>query len=827
MKFLHANHLSKISSNGFEMFGFYGRLLEVYANDGNYIQYNFVDNVIIDSINGNKIDFAISSYKDNVIMLLSDSIGQPKTCNVNISTGKVDQLNLPSIFISQNTSHYIAVGNGSKYYFQNKSTNNIDSISIKSNQAGTFLLNDQGMTFFSDTCIYYYDFKKQTKQKVIDLKSYKPYKVDFMDFNSFYLVKVYDINRRERHLFFNSNHQLINSTDSYIGYIYPEKYRDGVLLLTSGLFQYFDLKTGVKNLKQTSASANNFVVLKDRYIIHKSTYELVIYDVDKDSIYKTGADTWLATTNFQYFDMGENIFLLNNLNSADGYKDVFDLDLNTFKIKESEYLVNSTSGFEKEAVIKRVGNDLFLLGKNIYLIKGNTTTLVNTHNTIQNINVAYYKIVDEKLYWIEKGSITFDMYKFENGRKQKYFSYPSIPTEAYPIPLFLRDYYPWGNSTILFSGGLDSRILLANNSTNKISDLNSNGSIEYGNKLILFQNSIYFMKSRKLYRIDENFSIIEIGAVKNFLSTFHIFKNQLYLADDTDFHLIKDDKAIPIIRNLSLARVSYNGDYMMISEARKNYVYDGQRVITYENDNNGYSFQNLYNDVFTTYRRIGVSDKYKLEFWNFKTNTQYVLPSAISDLRAIALFKYKNKSIFLARQHTDRESMYLYETDSLFSFFTLLKTISTSGRGFAPKFVSYKNEGLLYVGADVYFMDDNLNFIRLDMIGDEDANDVEIADGYFVIKGIDPVLGRQLYRFQIFSERVSTKDLPPLEPLNAYPNPTLGDIKISNNQGEVRLFNSNGVYISSGQDAFNLSNFSPGWYFLKDEKGKYSKILKL
>lgn len=827
IQFQHATYIPGISYTGFTLHSFHSKILKVYIFVSGYAHYNFVENKLIDTINGKKINGIISSHNDDVLMTFSDSTTTRNTYNVNMSTGNTKLLSPNYNYHSQNASYYVIIKNDSTYFIEDKNTGDLDSISFNSGQANSYLLNDQYMCFLSGQRIYSYEFFSGSVQEVENLGAYDPYKVEFKDFNTFYIIRVYSKNQKQKLLFFNSDHQLKNSTDLKVEYIYPQKFKNGVLLFGFNEFNYFDLNSGLEKLTLSGIYNHDFIVLKDRYIVHKYIYELVIYDVDLDTTYFTGANTWLASENFQYFDLGNDIYLLNYSNGADGYKEIFDLDLSKLEIKDSQYIENDISGLDSRSIIKKIGNDLFMLGKNIYHINGDSTILVNEYNTLQNIDYTNFKIIEDQLYWVEKTSTTFDMYKFENGGKQKYFSYPSIPTQQFVIPLNVRDYYPVGDFTVLFTNGIESKSLLGNNLTNTISDLSNDGSLDFQNQVIRFQNNLYCIKEKVLFRIDENFVMHEIGNINGFLSSFTLFNDELYLMDNSAFYKVKNDGLETILFDLSFGTIEYVGEYIMISDLEKYYIYDGVNVITNNATNNEQSYQHFYKDIFKTYNNTGIPNEFKLELRNLKTNTIYNLPNYIEDLRAVTLFKYKDRYVYLGSNSGISQTVFVYETDSLLSSFSFVKSFSTTSRNLQPIFINYNNEGLLYAGTEIFLMDDNLNFVHLDVKGDENANDIELKDGYFYFKGIDPTLGRQVYRVQVFSQRVSTKDVNnSVESLTIYPNPSNGIVNIKNNHGYVQLYNSSGTPLQGGNSTIDLSSLISGWYILRDEKGNTAKLVK-
>lgn len=163
-------------------------------------------------------------------------------------------------------------------------------------------------------------------------------------------------------------------------------------------------------------------------------------------------------------------------------------------------------------------------------------------------------------------------------------------------------------------------------------------------------------------------------------------------------------------------------------------------------------------------------------------------------------------------------NIYKFEPD--FTAAKLSHTIPNTSSLHA-KFQVIGNEGFLYATSNVYLMEEGYILHPLNVQGNFETQEIVDKDGYVFFIGRDEEYGNQLYRVLLYSFRVSTDELRPVETVVVYPNPASSFLNIPLEvQGDFTILNQLGQVLSSGtltEGQIDISSLNAGLHYLKIE----------
>lgn len=125
---------------------------------------------------------------------------------------------------------------------------------------------------------------------------------------------------------------------------------------------------------------------------------------------------------------------------------------------------------------------------------------------------------------------------------------------------------------------------------------------------------------------------------------------------------------------------------------------------------------------------------------------------------------------------------------------------------------------MLFVGSDIYLMNDTLKFESIDKLAGE--FEAVQQNGYFYFIAIHPSNGRQVFGIKAFSLRTSTNDEKINQIVKIYPNPVSDHIQFENldmNYSEFTMYNMRGEQIQKGiytGEPISITMLQNGQYFI-------------
>ncbi len=817
-EFLHGQRIAGLSYLGFDYIRFNGRYFYSLISQKNYI-YNFVEDEFLTNINGVNIypsDFN-NENEHEVLVLKKDTSGVLNSYIINLKYKTSEYF--PGYGFAITNNLLFKVDKDSIVIAQNRFNNGLDTIFYDAAYHYNQLVDKDLTVFIEKNKIYTYDNVNQTKKFVADVIAKDIYKYQILNFKDYFLCVAFSKNSFEENVYIIQKN---NNASSLVKLRYdsrsfnPRQFRDKILFYHDNMLSLLSKDGSIESLTYTSDNRANFVIYNDRYIIHRFGQYFHIYDYDtKKEIENNLKISYGGIKYFQSLDIDNNTLLLNYGHQQDDFLKLYDLNKNTLEITASSLVPGSNNGISESSSVEKIGNDLFVVGKDVYLIDKGKVTKINDY-PLRSAAYTFYKEINEKLHWIEVSPTEYLFYKFENGIKILKAHLPAISTEQNPIPIIVVDYFSTSNYTILFTGGFEDKVfknIHGSNDWTEIGDITLTGATNFYE----YKDELYFSNSG-LYKIDKNFNIVKLKEFSSFISNdFFVLNNKLYLLTFEELIEINGNIVSTILSDLSYAGLAIKNDnFVLIDNYADIYYFDGVTSPSKIPGQLDEKFVYFQDNLLVNYKPIS-TNVFEISFKNFLTGLVYNLPPAVKNQRPVKFFKNQGKTFYItSNSKPGNYDIFIYETDSLLSTFNLIKQFTSTGRSLYPVYIPVGSEGLLYAGSEIYLMGELLNFELLNVKGDALTNNIKEKGGYFYFMGIHPELGRQVYRVQLMSLRVATKD-PLKENFRIYPNPSNGIFYIASDRPiPYHLYDISGKLIEKSIDnKIDLTKENNGLYFIE------------
>ncbi len=801
------------------------------SNGNGSIAYNFTDNTMLEVPYEGLLSYtswySSQALGDEIILKQSTKdFTESRQFLYNLSSGQHQILRDDLYFLKLGVEKLYAYTYTSDttyqiYVLDKESLSIIDSTTTPILNGGQYFFDGEDyLVYAQKNNIKRYNFQSGDHELVLTIESpFRSMKISQSDDE--YVI---DVDNLSTHNMIRVHSETFESSQFLIENEYESPSPDilyGKYLIFGSNLVTIDTSTGVKVMFPSLSRKGGNAILESRYIIYYNNSQHFMLDLATMQNYVL-AQMPIPTYARNMEVMYENgIYLLNFDNISGNNKKLFEVNLTTKMGVYSSKITGTSEGLIKDSKLIKVKNDVILVNsENIYLVKGNTTTKLNTH-PLTKIRHTDFKIANDVLYWCEYVNGEYNIYKLQDETAVKIASIPNlIGLPPYGF-INLYDYVVTPNAIIVSSFGFDDKQFRYDLQTNQFVQISTVESSEYFG--FYYEGDYYYTADKKIVilKSDGSTKSINVSAKPNFFGPFLTYKNRLFYGDRNGFFEIIDDNLTLIVDLDDAVIVTFNvyKGYILISDYPNDYLYDGTSTFHLINNYNQYRGENILDDYFVMYEGVGTNTTVA-SLVNFKTNTSITLPAEVANLNNIRLFRNAEKYVLMGSGgFSPFNKVVLFETDKNFTFFTKIKEFDVTSRGLISSFTEYTNEGFLYTGNTMYLMDTLLNFVPIEgLIGENQSSTVFEQDGYFYFVAIHPINGRQLFRIQPFSLRTSVEDDNTVfTKLNIYPNPSSQEIYFGEDAySHAEVYHISGTKVLQspiGQDnRLDISSFANGAY---------------
>ena len=491
----------------------------------------------------------------------------------------------------------------------------------------------------------------------------------------------------------------------------------------------------------------------------------------------------------------------------------------------------------RETTLFRFDDNLVLASPDIYSVQDDKVEIINT-SEIEKIDGYYYQKRRDDLTFATAGDNSISIYSYDGDVLIEEAVIP-ITENQFGATGYLTDYVVTDDNLFyIFNEPFSAdRVLMrydkGTKTISKVSDSNSfefvrtiasidndayhifEGDLYYINKdgvqtkiievedanigdgvLLTSFDNMYFITSSNLYHLEgENYSILYSDDFDNtpftaYLNSDHHYKEHSLMLEvfnnNTSYHLyVKDTIVRKVEFDLRISSIRENdGDYFIGLSAHDN---DGVRH---------------------TYLYSGEEDKkYDLTSLN--------LGRSVFNLHFVDGIHYA-----VSKNNISRE-MYIHKMSDDFSTAELLYTIPNSVGASDAEFEVFGLEGMLYSNDHIFLMETGYTLHEQGVKGTGQTPEMESKDGFVYFVGSDSEYGNQVYRVLLYSFRVSTDDIRPVEKIEVYPNPAFSVLNIPIEiSGNYTILNQLGQILAAGEltnNQINISLLNSGLHYLKIE----------
>lgn len=826
--YLYSRHFPNINNE--HNFDHHEKYLLTSGINGSYI-YDFVQNtIILIPYTNNFLNsrWKGSSSQYSILSQYSSNYSEVHHYLVELETGNKTFLS-ESIFFwgvdFYNNKIHIqdkdTTTNEEKHFLYDINTKNVDLV-ISHELNGNYLISGNDFLYIADNQLYAYNIITKNTTTINKVKSFHNAKIFntsdeyiYTCTNNYYTY----IHRFNKSSFF-------ASVDSLVGNLnipHSEVLNNKIVFGDFSDMTIYDLTSQVKyNYKSSGRRIKNYAFLDDKYIIHPVYTELKLIDLSdmSESVLMTDIYTNANFDNIQSIKL-DNKYLVNFDNRSSVPFKLLEVDIITKKAKRSTIIPIINGGLYQGSNIFKVGNDLILSNRSdLYFVEGSKITQLNNHPIFSTGSISY-KIHHDRLSWVEIDGNNVGVYSFSNGIKKHHNTF-SAETNSAPFKLSFIDYLVTNRATFIKNIGFSSDIIRIDHATGEVKKLGSPNNSIFLSQFNYINEYVYYELSNglKVEFPDGTVKNVPLSFVGNPFTNTYNYNNKLYtFARDGFYELIKDStKLIFAFENLGLINSLYEKEGHAVIQANGQiYVFDGYHMDLLPPYLNGFTLlsQDLMALITTTNDNQNTTKLYHL-----KTKQIFELPAAIAVMSIKKIFKNFNTLYLVASDGSVQNSQVrIYRISSDFVEFSEVFDFESSGWNAPVGFTSYNNEGILFVGKDIFLMNDTLGFENIQSIAADNPEAIE-KNGYFYYVAVDPLYGRQLFRNHAISLRVSVTNTKPSIKINSYPNPATDYINFRADHPLVikyTIFNSSGISLVHGdfekEVLVNMASFTAGVYY--------------
>lgn len=610
---------------------------------------------------------------------------------------------------------------------------------------------------------------------------------------------------------------LLDKSSSQISHhdIYGSSYRFGLEALEKGgdylaVFgdDIFDLTTGQTFSYVNGSEANQTTLLADSLLVVVTSSPQVRVIGSTDEHWSPQEEVWRSGRYpTQYLEL-EDEWLIGFPAAEDGRQKLWSLPKDVSSNVELSpwlYLEQSSTGLLEDAKLVQLESSIALVEQNIYAVIEDEVTQLNDQKPMQAAlgNSESYLVYDDTLFWAEQqvDGLAFHWYSADVS---------GLYVTADIDPSIVRAYAVADGHVYVSTDTMGGSLTVLDAATGEV--LESWINDDLSPDLAQINGTIYCLYRDSLAVLQPD-GILPLLPVYSAYSSLTTVTDHVVSVDGRSFYLQRDgiyDVTNPLDVHLSAEMTepgylwSFDENLAIASSPSldEQRLFDGY-LLTDPIDQALGRLSFLSGTLFSSYvAYVDASvDPYIPRLYDMQLDELIDMPSSLDGTAIFEAFVLQGDTILLVSGSQEISFYHVYDN---WSVFDERASFTTQERESFFDFHRYADDAVMHLGEEVYVVDEDLNFVALDkMIGDVADQDIVNVGDYFYLIGIDPDVGRQVFRISTPSSRIVSsstllEELP--SPIKVYPNPTADHLEVSLGDDSSFVYE---IYNSSGNLALH------------------------
>jgi len=607
----------------------------------------------------------------------------------------------------------------------------------------------------------------------------------------------------------------------------------------------YHINSGTLEEFETWLTFPALAVLDNKYLFYAFDLTYKLHDLVTGDDHDLGIPYQNGGVNYKSIVKTEDGYLVNLDYSTEDFEPLWHIDTENKTMSSAMDIVPTMrAGLQRRGYVVKVGDEIIIVEKDIHKVVEDEIVQLNIGNIVES-EYEPIKISNGDLYWVENVNTSVILCSILEGERIEIVTLP----QTLPLHYFqnTEEYEVTDNYVYFIKGDffIDKELIRINRETgDEEKILNAAG---FGIDDLFSHNNHAYYIDESIYAINDPGEVNSLDINLGFFlfGQYAVFKNEMFYKTDSIVYKIAGNESENVLKTESdFLNVPYIfGDYLFVQQNPQaryfSYTQDGEVWMDLETpDDHSVSF--LQNGYIAFMKNVE-TNRFETTLYHLPTGKTINIPDEFKELRYSFIIEQDENTIALATQgFFPNLKVHVIQLDNDPNEIISIGEFDSSGRGLKSSFDQYENEGFLYSGTRLFLMNEELEFISLspEVAGDsESVNSVE-KDGYFHFIGFHPTLGRQVYRVQVFSERLveTTKDFE-VQDVVVSPNPASESISLKNisliENWNYTLFSFDGKKMKEGRydQTISVSDLKQGPYILvlqntvgKILLGKFVKI---
>lgn len=611
--------------------------------------------------------------------------------------------------------------------------------------------------------------------------------------------------------------------------VYPDIVDGKIILVATSKLLLFDPETSISiEVPSYARAVSDIMVIEDRYIVHLFYYGFKVYDLLTDI--ERNYDHENSVGSFYYSDymkVGDSYQLSYHFNYDKANK-LYEFNIQNETLIQSDVIPQSQVGLSDASIILQVDSISYVVTEqDIYLVKRGTFEKLNT-NILKKVEYSNYKIIDNRLYWLEEVDGQSNIYYFD-GEQVQLHSFIASPGGNPPFnSISVSNYVITGDFTFFSTYGVFiSDLYKYDRRTGELIFIEALEGI-VNNGMAGKDGYFYYYKDNKIRVITPTGDIEDFDLeLSNWpISLFYEFKDQLiYQGENALYNMVGTESIfITNIEGPLSTGVTFTDDYITIDQGDNYFeLYNGEELYSYQLLED-YRFTGQLSDRYLTFVKSIATNTTITALFDVVSQSYVDLPDQLEKSRLISIESNDTLDLLIASTgaFTDLQ-VKIYDITDGFDTYEELLAVESYTRYFNLDFKFNENGGLLYLFDKLIKVDKSFNFeVITNIKGDSKFSYLlqDKEDLYFL--AIHSNKGRQVFGYTIPDGLIQEEEEEnALEQILIYPNPSVEHLTVETDLVDnytIEVLKSTGelMYVSKDKtQSISTINYSKGLYFVR------------